>query len=174
MKNWTDREISRLKMILETEQLHSVYAMAKLASKTIKGRSVVAISHKLREIISKKNALCENTVTLEDGSIFKTTIISGYVHIFIPDNNKLELLHHYVWKKINGVIPSGYHVHHINGDRLDNRSVNLQLMEASEHIRYHHSAKPAETSLMFAYLVQKGLWEDFLIFRNNIIGEFNV
>ena len=34
-------------------------------------------------------------------------------------------------------IPEGHHVHHINGDKLDNRLENLEVVDASEHHRRH-------------------------------------
>lgn len=46
-------------------------------------------------------------------------------------------LHRYVWEKERGVIPDGFHVHHINHDKSDNRIENLELLEAKEHHRYH-------------------------------------
>lgn len=46
-------------------------------------------------------------------------------------------LHGYVWEKEVGPIPKGYHVHHINGDKADNRIDNLSIMTASGHERLH-------------------------------------
>lgn len=46
-------------------------------------------------------------------------------------------LHRYVWEKEIGAIPKGYHVHHINGDKSDNRIENLSIMTASGHERLH-------------------------------------
>ena len=52
-----------------------------------------------------------------------------YVHIFE---------HRYVWQQANGPIPEGYIVHHINGDKQDNRLENLSLMWRGDHVALHH------------------------------------
>jgi endogenous inhibitor of DNA gyrase (YacG/DUF329 family) len=46
-------------------------------------------------------------------------------------------LHRYVWEKEVGPIPAGYHVHHINGNKADNRIDNLSIMTARGHERLH-------------------------------------
>ena len=48
-------------------------------------------------------------------------------------------LHRYIWEKEVGKIPKGYHVHHINGNKADNRIDNLSIMTASGHERLHGS-----------------------------------
>lgn len=48
-----------------------------------------------------------------------------------------ERLHRYVWKHEVGNIPKGFHVHHINGDKADNRIENLAIMNQSGHSRLH-------------------------------------
>jgi len=46
-------------------------------------------------------------------------------------------MHRYVWKKYNGDIPDGMHVHHIDGDKSNNRIENLELLTASDHSTHH-------------------------------------
>ena len=46
-------------------------------------------------------------------------------------------LHRAVWEKENGKIPKGFHIHHIDGDRTNNRLSNLQIISASEHLSNH-------------------------------------
>lgn len=52
---------------------------------------------------------------------------------------KGKRLHRVVWEYYNGAIPDGWHVHHINGDRSDNRIENLALMKEREHLSLHMS-----------------------------------
>ena len=46
-------------------------------------------------------------------------------------------LHRYVWEKEVGTIPKGFHVHHINRNKADNRIENLSIMTAKGHERLH-------------------------------------
>lgn len=49
-------------------------------------------------------------------------------------------LHREVWQYHNGEVPSGYHVHHIDGDRSNNSIENLALMEGRDHLSEHMKA----------------------------------
>lgn len=46
-----------------------------------------------------------------------------------------ELMHRAVWKFHRGEIPKGWDIHHVNHDKTDNRIINLELYEKSEHAR---------------------------------------
>ncbi len=46
-------------------------------------------------------------------------------------------LHIEMWEQANGPIPDGLEVHHADGDKTNNRLVNLELLTSSEHGRRH-------------------------------------
>lgn len=60
---------------------------------------------------------------------------SGYRIISINGVQVYE--HRYIWEQNYGEIPKGYHIHHINGNKLDNRIENLALISQKEHCYYH-------------------------------------
>lgn len=69
---------------------------------------------------------------------------AGYRELFIPSHPNASTSgyvreHRYVMSEhIGRPIAPNEHVHHINGNKVDNRIENLQLMTASEHQRLHH------------------------------------
>jgi hypothetical protein len=48
-----------------------------------------------------------------------------------------DYIHRLVWEQANGPIPEGHVIHHINGDRADNRPGNLAAMARPEHVKLH-------------------------------------
>lgn len=66
----------------------------------------------------------------------------GYIRIYEPDHpialpQGVVAEHRKVWYEAHGDIPNGHHIHHINGDKSDNRIENLACLSHSEHSRQH-------------------------------------
>ena len=46
---------------------------------------------------------------------------------------KIYYEHRLIWAEANGPIPDGYVIHHINGNKKDNRLANLAMVTAKEN-----------------------------------------
>ena len=56
--------------------------------------------------------------------------------------HKGRRLHRAVWEHHHGPVPKGFHVHHVNDDRSDNRLANLAMWTQAEHLSHHYKQKP--------------------------------
>lgn len=68
---------------------------------------------------------------------------SGYIlemspHHPLADKRGRVLQHRKIWFDANGAIPDGYVIHHINGDKKDDRLENLELCTRSGHMKEHY------------------------------------
>ena len=169
-KRWTDLEIGHIKYLLQRNRASSTYAVAREAHKKLKNRSVTSINHKINELISKSD-FTDSVIELE-GVTFPAKVISGYIIITLENGAQIPA-HHYVWCKHYGEILEGHHIHHRNYNRLDNNIRNLSMMTAADHIKLHSKNTPPESALMFYFLNEKNLWDDYLRYREVIISEFN-
>lgn len=61
----------------------------------------------------------------------------GYHQIYDSVQRCYVLAHRALWESERGPIPSGHQIHHINGERQDNRIENLVCVTATEHKRIH-------------------------------------
>lgn len=60
--------------------------------------------------------------------------------------------HRWVWINTHGIIPKGYHIHHRNENKSDNRIENLELIEQGRHSRHHYTEEKRQFSRL---LVEK-------------------
>lgn len=65
----------------------------------------------------------------------------GYFFHRRADGTTLSL-HRDVWERERGKIPDGWHVHHKNEDKGDNRIENLECLSAQEHMLLHGQTNP--------------------------------
>lgn len=62
--------------------------------------------------------------------------MQGYVLIRIAPY-KYRAEHILKWEAKHGPVPKGWHVHHLNGNRADNRLANLICLTRSQHAKLH-------------------------------------
>lgn len=64
--------------------------------------------------------------------------LDGYYKVTsIKEGNCGKYLHRLIYEEEYGKIPDGYHIHHKDGDKLNNNIDNLECLSASNHGKTH-------------------------------------
>lgn len=76
----------------------------------------------------------------EKGQFIQTTGAGRYKRKI--KNGKNYQLHRLIWETYKGEIPKSYIIHHINGNKKDNRIENLACISQAEHNIIHAKDRP--------------------------------
>jgi hypothetical protein len=95
---------------------------------------------------------------------------NGYVRLRVgPGRSGLVYEHRWVWEQAHGPIPAGFHVHHVNEIKADNRLENLALRDGRAHVRAHTTARHANGTINKLGRVRHDI-DDALIVRRRAEG----
>lgn len=149
MKSWTDEEVALL--IKNYNAVSNDTLLKILPNKSKQGIYKKAYKMGLRksgdiELLNRSEARKRERSSNWNGGIRKTS--KGYRQVLMPshkraDKNGYVMEHIVVWERETGFpIPENCCIHHLNGNKSDNRIENLCLMKFNAHTVFHHLGKP--------------------------------
>lgn len=154
MKTWTQEEITILEANYNSVSNETLY-------KLIPSKSPLAIYKKAYKMGLRKTSEIEflNRSIANKGEKArhwnggKRMTRAGYRQILCPEHPRADssgyvMEHILVWEAATGVaVPNNCCIHHLNGDKTDNRIQNLCMMQRSAHTVHHHEGakRSAET-----------------------------
>jgi len=90
----------------------------------------------------------------------------GGQHWMIKFKNRNTQIHRIIWQLVNGKIPEGYVVDHINGDSLNNNILNLRVVEKVKNSRNTRKRKNNTSGVVGVTLIvnikrNSAMWQAF-------------
>lgn len=116
------------------------------------------------------NTLYDGAVTLRNDRCSKTGKLRRYKYIRIS-KAKWELYHRYLWMQHNGPIPKKHIVRFKNGDTLDCRIENLELVSMKENARRNRNREKFRKTLKL--LIEEGDHPSVNLTDSYIVGNLS-
>ena len=136
LDNYNSVSNSELKLMLPNKSINSICK---------KARKMGIKKAREMEFLNRSEARKGTLASNWKGGIRKTS--GGYRQLLVPDHPRADkcgyvMEHIIVWERETGMIlPPGLCIHHLNGDKTDNRIENLCVMQHRAHTVFHHTGK---------------------------------
>ena len=146
MKTWVEEEVEIL--VANYNQATNSELQKLIPNKSLQGIYKKAYKMGLRknpdiEFLNRSNARKGEKSSSWKGGIKITP--AGYRQVLCPnhhraDGNGYVMEHILVWEQATGVaVPKDCCIHHLNGNKTDNRIQNLCMMQKAAHTVFHHT-----------------------------------
>ena len=146
LRTWTEAEISLL--VENYNKVSRQTLMQLLPNKSKKGIYRKAYKMGLRtspevEFLNRSEATRREKSGNWNGGVRTTP--AGYRQLLMPEHPRADsggyvMEHIAVWEKETGIpVPMHCCIHHLNGNKADNRIQNLCLMQKTAHTVFHHT-----------------------------------
>ena len=126
-------------------------------------KGVFEVSHDHPVRLSGTGEYCMASKLKAGSSLHSCSVTndSGYERVGLQDGKGgWEAVHRLIAQDVMGKDVSGMAVHHGNGDRLDNRAENLEVMTQSEHATLHNNDMVAKGEHLFQHQTWPKVGED--------------
>lgn len=93
---------------------------------------------------------------------------NGYIQQWHKGRRRYQ--HRVVWENRHGPVPKGMYVHHVNGDRQDNRIENLECISPRDHMIEHTKCQMVVDGLRFKLCNKCKNWKpwwEYSIWKGN-------
>lgn len=153
-KEWTEQEINKLKEIYPNHTNKKVADILNRSYSSVCTKGSKLNLNKTKKHKQKIYSKCNSGKNSGNFKNYRIINSEGYVMLKkdnYPGSQKSGYIPEHKYKmeqKIGRILKENELVHHINGDKTDNRLENLQLLTRSEHITEHHlGAKRSEEAI---------------------------
>jgi hypothetical protein len=116
--------------------------MNKELNVSIKAQKKICFTNKCGCVVDY--ALLENAILKKANGSFvvsKRPIYLSGKYAAIAIGREKYHVHRLLYEFLNGNIPKGYHIHHIDGNKLNNKISNFELVLGSKHTSSHNKGK---------------------------------